>query len=87
MMISLVFLIQTVWGAPHTTSENFPKEVPYATVRRLVQMENKEENIKKLGPEGYKHLRDLMFSATESVDDRWKATLVLAKIGGPDSLP
>lgn len=84
-MVFLILLIQTVWSAPHTTT--FPEEVPYSHVRRLVQLEGKEDIIKKLGPEGYKHLRDMMFSSEETVDDRWKATLSVAKIGGTESLP
>lgn len=86
MIILIAFLIPSVWAAPHS-KDDFPKEVPFSTVRRLVQMQDKEDSIKKLGPEGYKHLRELMFSSQEAVDDRWKATLVLAKIGGPESLP
>jgi hypothetical protein len=86
MTIIIVFLIQSVFAAPHT-KEEFPKEVSATTLRRLVQMQDKEDSIKKLGPEGYKQLREMMFSSQESVDDRWKATLVLAKIGGPESLP
>ena len=85
-MIIIVFLIQSVFAAPHA-KDNFPKEVSVTTLRRLVQMQDKEDSIKKLGPQAYKHLRDLMFSSQETVDDRWKATLVLAKIGGPESLP
>lgn len=84
-MLSLFFIMLS-FGAPHTDSfvEN---DVTYSQVRRLIQFEGREEVLKKMGPEAYKHLRDLMMASNEEVEDRWRATMALAKIGGEDSIP
>lgn len=84
-MLSLVFVILS-FAAPHTSSF-VDNDVTYSQVRRLVQFEGREEVLKKMGPEAYKHLRELMMSSDEDVEDRWRATMALAKIGGEDSVP
>lgn len=84
-MMLLALILQIAWSAPHKT--DYPEHVPYSQVRRMVQLEGKEDIIKKMGPQAYKHLRDLMFSSTETVEDRWKASIALARIGGPQSVP
>ena len=83
-MLATIFLM-LCWGAPH--SESFlDKEISYTQVRRLIQFEGREEVLKKMGPTAYKHLRDIMMAPQEEVEDRWRATLALAKIGGEDSI-
>ncbi len=84
-MIFIALILQLAWSAPHKT--DYPADVSYSQVRRMVQLDGKEYLIKSLGPEAYKHLREIMFSSTETVEDRWKATLAIAKIGGAQSLP
>lgn len=84
-MLYLILCIELIWSAPRPTS--FPTEVPYTHVKRLIQLDGKEESLKSLGPQAYVHLREIMFRPEESVDDRWKATLTVAKIGGRESLP
>lgn len=84
-MLYLIFLMCS-YAAPHTETVS-AQGISYTQVRRLIQFEGREDVLKKMGPEGYKHLRTLMMSPEEEVDDRWKATLTLAKIGGEDSVP
>lgn len=86
-MMIIALILQLAWSAPHNSKPDYPDHVSYSQIRRMVQLEGKEDLIKKLGPEAYKHMRDLMLSSNESVEDRWKATLALAKVGGPLSVP
>lgn len=83
-MTSLLLMFFMAHSAPHTS---FPDNVSKATLRQMVATADRPEEIKKLGPEGYKQLRTIMLSSDEKVEHRWNATLVLAQIGGPDSLP
>jgi HEAT repeat protein len=85
MIIAFLLSLGVSWGAPH--SQSFPSGVTKDHVRQLILATGSEERLKLLGPEAYKRLRDIMFSAEESVDHRWGATLALAKIGGDESLP
>lgn len=43
------------------------------------------QELKNMGPDGYKQLRLISFSENESIDQRWKAVLAMAKIGGKES--
>ena len=42
--------------------------------------------LKKMGPDGYKQLHQISTSENEPIDQRWKALLAMAKIGGKESL-
>ncbi len=83
-MISLLLMSLLVQAAPQPS---FPQNVNRQSVRELVKTSMRSEELKELGPAGYKHLREIMLSETESVETRWNATLALAQIGGSDSLP
>lgn len=85
MIALILFVIPWAWSAPHR--DHFPEAVSYFQVRQLIQQEDNEDAIKKLGPEAYKRLRDVMATRQETVENRWRATLAIAKIGGEDSLP
>ncbi len=98
MITFLILMSQILWAAPHNDSpqetskvnsvnEALKNEISYSQVKRLVQFEGREEVLKKMGPTAYKYLRQLMMASEEDVEDRWKATIALAKIGGEDSLP
>lgn len=84
-MVHLLLFLATCWAMPNRNS--FPVTVSADHVRELIKINGQEEQLKVLGPQAYTHLRDIMFSGAESVDNRWHATLALAKIGGEESLP
>jgi len=83
-MLHLLLMLWMAHAAPHPS---FPDNVTKDTLRTLVATAERSEDVKKLGPVGYKQLREIMLSENESVQHRWNATLVLAQIGGADSLP
>lgn len=85
-MMIIALILQIAWSAPHSKND-YPEHVPYSQVRRMVELEGKESVIKKMGPEAYKHMRDIMLSSNESMEHRWKAALAMAKVGGPQSIP
>ena len=53
---------------------------------RAALTQNRLVDVKKMGAEGYKNLRDISLSETETMDQRWRATLAMARIGHKDSL-
>lgn len=82
-MFSLLLICLMGNASPHTS---FPEAVDKRTVRHLLSSSERSQDLKKLGPEGYKQLRAIMFSPSEKIEHRWNAVLSLAKIGGTDSL-
>jgi hypothetical protein len=83
-MIALLVFILMGHAAPHP---QFPDAVSRDSVRSMIATAERSDEIKRMGPQAYKHLREIMFTANEKVEHRWNATLVLAQIGGSDSLP
>lgn len=84
-MIILSLLVSClVHAAPHA---HFPDSVSYTQVKDLLLNSEQIKELKDLGPQGYKQLRDIMLSQDESMDLRWSATLAIARIGGSESQP
>lgn len=84
-MILSLLVATFVHAAPHATP--FPQTVRVEMVKDLLLAGDNADKIKRLGPEAYKHLREIMFSGKESVENRWAATMTVAKIGGAESRP
>jgi HEAT repeat protein len=84
MMLIFLVLLQWTHAAPHKA---FPAKVPASSVKELLKSSDQVAKIKDLGPEGYKHLREIMLSSKEPMNARWQATLALARIGGKESQP
>jgi len=87
-MMNYLLVLLMAHAAPHkSAAPDYPDFVHIDTIRYMLQTPDRAADIKKMGPQGYKQLRAILFSPTEPVDKRWNAALVMAKIGGVDSLP
>lgn len=53
---------------------------------RTALAQERLHELKSMGPEGYKQLHQISLSENESIDQRWRAILAMAKIGGKESL-
>jgi hypothetical protein len=84
MMFLLIALLQWSHAAPY---KEFPTKVPASSVKELLRDSEQITKIKDLGPEGYKHLREIMLSEREPMGARWNAILAIARIGGKESQP
>lgn len=60
--------------------------VPNKHELRSALTQNRLSDVKRMGVEGYKNLRDISFAETEPMEQRWRATLAMAKIGQKESL-
>lgn len=65
-------------AAPHTTS---------TAALKIFLNQDQIQEVRALGPSGYRGLRALMFSNNESMKSRWQATMAAAKIAGKESFP
>lgn len=84
MMILCLFLSQFIHAAPH---KDFPQNVSIQSVKALLKKADQVDEIKPLGPQAYKHLREIMLSEKEGMTHRWNAVLAMARIGGHESQP
>lgn len=84
-MIQYLLVLFLAQAAPHQSK--FPTVVHKETIRNLLKTPDQAAEIKKMGPEGYRHLQSIMFSPDEQIAHRWNATLTLAKIGAAESAP
>jgi hypothetical protein len=80
-MIYLALLIQFVFAVP---SQKFPQDFERSHLQQALQRGHLQE-IKKMGPQGYRELRQMMFSDSEPMEQRWKAIFAMAKIGQQES--
>ncbi len=64
----------------------FALALPNKQDLRTALTQNRLSDVKSLGAEGYKGLRDISLSENEPMDQRWRATLAMARIGHKDSL-
>lgn len=53
---------------------------------RAALVQERLHELKKMGPDGYKQLNLISVSENEPIEQRWKAILAMAKIGGKESL-
>jgi hypothetical protein len=65
---------------------SFAIALPIKHDLRSALTQNRLSDVKKMGVEGYKNLRDISLSDKETMDQRWRATLAMARIGQRESL-
>ncbi len=75
----IICLISIIFAAPQQKIPFEKKEF----ARALQQ--DRLSDVKKMGPQGYKQLRQIMLSENEPMEQRWQAILAMAKIGREDS--
>lgn len=75
----IICLISVVFAAPQTKIQFERSELKHAL------QQDRLADVKKMGPQGYKELRQIMLSDTEPMERRWQAILAMAKIGREES--
>ena len=65
---------------------SFALALPNKQELRVALTQNRLSAVKSMGAEGYKSLREISLSETEPMDQRWRATLAMARIGHKESL-
>ena len=64
----------------------FALALPNKQDLRAALTQNRLSDVKNMGAAGYKSLRDISLSETEPMEQRWRATLAMARIGHKESL-
>ena len=64
----------------------FALALPSKQDLRAALTQNRLSDVKSMGASGYKSLRDISLSETEPMEQRWRATLAMARIGHKESL-
>jgi len=64
----------------------FALALPNKQDLRSALTQNRLSDVKSMGSEGYKSLRDISLSEVEPMEQRWRATLAMARIGHKESL-
>lgn len=64
----------------------FAMALPNKQDLRAALTQNRILDVKSMGAAGYKNLREISLSETEPMEQRWRATLAMARIGHKESL-
>jgi HEAT repeat protein len=75
----MICLISVVLAAPQIKTPFEKNELKQAL------QQHRLADVKKMGPQGYKQLHQMMHSENESMEQRWQAILAIAKIGREES--
>lgn len=75
----IICFISVVFALPQTNAP-FEKN----KLKQALQ-QDRLADLKKMGPQGYKELRQIMLSDSEPMESRWQAILAMAKIGREES--
>jgi hypothetical protein len=77
-IICFVYLLS---AAPHS-----PSKIAFdPSVLKEALRSDQLTTVKSMGPDGYKYLRQITMSESESIEQRWQAVLAMAKIGQNES--
>lgn len=94
--ISIIFFAEGN-AAPHRMRDlksDVPSTMGVSAISRAetlaaldLPLQNRVAVLREQGPNGYRNLRDIMFDRSSKIEARWRATMVVGRLGGALSVP